>query len=224
MSGQTRRQAASPIDKGVCSANQHQGHRTLPPHDHRPRRPGAGPHLRQRHHRLRRRAVGPALDHHRHQPRRHRPGPAAAAHGQVRLLRDHGGRSQATGLSARCGLRLQDRPPHHPQVHRPEPGARPDLRPVGAGAGREAGRAQRGAGDRHAGPASEAPGQAGRQGAPRGQERDHRRRPAAMAAAPTGAGMAGVGGPLRHRPRLARSAAGRAGRTTGKPGAARWTR
>ena len=37
--------------------------------------------------------------------------------------------------------------------------------------GREAGRAQRGAGNRHAGPTYQAPGQVGRQGANTGQER-----------------------------------------------------
>ena len=116
-------------------------------------------------------------------------------------------------------LRLQNRPPHHPEIHRAEPGARPDLRPVGAGAGREAGRAQRGAGDRHTGPTCQAPGEAGRQGAPGGQERDHGGRPAAVAAAVRSGqrqvrgrsgSLARVGSPLRHRPRLARTAASRA--------------
>ena len=47
---------------------------TLPPHDHRPRRPRARPHLRLRHHRLRGRTVGPPLDHDRHLARRPRAG------------------------------------------------------------------------------------------------------------------------------------------------------
>ena len=61
--------------QGLCRPDKHEGRRTLHPHDHRSRRPGPRPHMRQRHDRLRRRAMGPALDHHRHQPRRPGAGP-----------------------------------------------------------------------------------------------------------------------------------------------------
>ena len=88
-------------------------------------------------------------------------------------------------------LRLQNRPPHHPEIHRAEPGARPDLRPVGAGAGGEAGCAQRGAGGRHTGSTCQAPGEAGGQRAPGGQERDHGGGPAAVAAAERARGRSG---------------------------------
>ena len=53
----------------LCRANCACSNPTLHPDDHRPRRPGARPHLRLGHHRLRRRAVGPTLDHRRHLPR-----------------------------------------------------------------------------------------------------------------------------------------------------------
>ena len=76
--------------------DEHQGHRALHAHDHRPRRPGPRPDVRHRHDRLRRRAVGPALDHHRHQPRRAGAGPHAADGRPVPVLparRLAGGRS-----------------------------------------------------------------------------------------------------------------------------------
>ena len=50
-------------DKSYVVQTIDEGHRALPPDDHRPRRPRARPDLRQRHHGLCRRAVGPALDH-----------------------------------------------------------------------------------------------------------------------------------------------------------------
>ena len=60
-------------DEGLRRPDEHEGHRALPAHDHRSRRPRPRPDLRLRHDRLRRRAVGPALDHDRHEPRRARP-------------------------------------------------------------------------------------------------------------------------------------------------------
>ncbi len=54
--------------------------------DHRPRRPGPRPDVRQRDDGLRRRAVGSALDHVRHQPRRPGAGPHAVDGRQVSLL------------------------------------------------------------------------------------------------------------------------------------------
>ena len=60
--------------------------RALPPHDHRPRRPGPGPHLRFRHHRLCRRTMGPPLDQLRHLPRAPGAGPAAPAHRHLPLV------------------------------------------------------------------------------------------------------------------------------------------
>ena len=59
-------------ERALRRPDQHQGHRSLRPHDHRPGRSRARPDLRLRHHRLRRRAMGPPLDHLRHQPGRAR--------------------------------------------------------------------------------------------------------------------------------------------------------
>ena len=74
------------IDKVYVVQTIDESRRALPPHDHRPRRPGARPDLRQRHDGLCRRAVGPALDHQRHQPRRPGAGAHAPDGGQVSLL------------------------------------------------------------------------------------------------------------------------------------------
>ncbi len=51
-------------DKLYTVQTNSKSHRTMPPYDHRPRRPGARPHLRQRYHCLCGRAMGAALDHH----------------------------------------------------------------------------------------------------------------------------------------------------------------
>ena len=56
--------ADSDRSKSLCRSNRHGSDRALRPHDHRPRRPGPRPDLRQRHDGLCRRAVGPAMDHH----------------------------------------------------------------------------------------------------------------------------------------------------------------
>ena len=82
--------------------------RALPSHDHRPRRPGSRPDVRQRHHGLRRRAVGPTVDHDRHQPRGPDPGPHPPDGRQVPLL-----------PAGRLARRTEegsgtDRQPHHP--------------------------------------------------------------------------------------------------------------
>lgn len=75
------RQSGFTDSQDLCSSNKHNSHRALPADDHRPRRPRAGSHLRQRHDGVCRRAVGPALDHHGHVARR--PGAGAhAAHGR----------------------------------------------------------------------------------------------------------------------------------------------
>ena len=95
--------------------DQHEGHRALPPHDHRSRRPRPRPDLRLRHDRLRRRAVGPALDHDRHQPRRARARPVAPDGREVPVLppRRLGGRHPQGGRAHRPGAAEPDpdRPP-----------------------------------------------------------------------------------------------------------------
>ena len=55
------------------------------------------------------------------------------------------------------------------------------------------------------------------------QEGDHRRRPPALGTA-EGKAVGALGGPVRHRPRLAGGSAGGRRRSTARPGGRRWTR
>ena len=135
----------------LCGANQCPCHPTLPPHDHRPRRPGPRPHLRFGHHRLCRRTMGTEMDRHRHLPGGPGPLPGPDHGGLLSLLSPRrlrrraaeGGRSFGPGLCPKTdlhqhplGLCLPARSPYHPQEHRqqhrdrralpgtPAPGAR----------------------------------------------------------------------------------------------------
>ena len=141
----------------------HQGHRTLHAHDHRPRRPGARPDLRQRHDRLRRRAVGPALDHHRHQPRWRSPWPASACSPPSTTTTSC---NDPTRPAAVAGGFVYKTVPHITLKSIAQNQALdPIFATLGADPGREAGRPQRRARQRvTADTAHRAAGQAGREG------------------------------------------------------------
>ena len=124
--------------KDLRGPDQHQGHRTMRPDDHRPRRPRPRPDLRLRHDRLRRRAVGQALDHDRHEPRRARPRALAPDGREVPVVpprrlggrHPQGGRADRPGAADPAAADLERRPPRlrvraraarDPEVDRPEP-------------------------------------------------------------------------------------------------------
>ena len=115
------------VNQSICRSDTSRSHPTLHADDHRPRRPGLRPDLRQRHDRLRSGAVGPALDHLRHLARGHHAGQAAADDGRLRLLRT-GPPEEGVG----SGFRYKTVPHVTLEVHRQQraAGHRNALRPA----------------------------------------------------------------------------------------------
>ena len=101
--GMTRSLQVGRDRQGLRRPNQQQGHRALPSHDHRPRRPGPRSDLRLGDDGVCRRAVGTALDHHRHEPRR----AGARAHAAD-------GREVSVLPARRLAGRRQERKPRSP--------------------------------------------------------------------------------------------------------------
>ena len=168
--------------------------------DHRPRRLGARPYVRQRHHRVCRRAVGAALDHHRHESRGAHPREASIDDRKVWLLptpgTERGGRGEQPGRdldrgSRRRGetqrraadVRLPDGAAHHAQEHRAQHVARSDLRPARIDPHRRARHAEPHGCQRRPRTEAETGREAGQQAPPRRRCRGLRRGRASLAPA-----------------------------------------
>ena len=177
-----------------------EGRGALPADDHRSRRPGPRPDLRQRDDGVRRGTVGAALDRDGYQPRRADAGQAPPDDGEVRVLpaarTDRRGPAAQPGRALALGPRrrgashrgtpdagLPHRAPHHARQHRPERLPRSRLRQTRTDPGESARGTERRAGRGFRAAESRTRGETHRE-APGGRDaRRDRRRPAPLAAA-----------------------------------------